>query len=53
MKRKIKIGRSAKTGKFVSEEEVKNNPDTTIIDTIEKKVKHEVKEDKADRYERL
>ena len=30
----IKIGRDAKTGKFVSREHIKNNPDTTITETM-------------------
>lgn len=32
--KKVKKGRSAKTGRFVSDEFVKENPETTIIDTI-------------------
>lgn len=35
MKKKIKKGRSSKTGKFVSDEFVKANPDTTVTETIE------------------
>jgi hypothetical protein len=41
--KKVKKGRSAKTGRFVSKEFVKDNPDTTVTDTIEVKEKQETK----------
>lgn len=53
MKRKIKKGRSAKTGQFVSDEFVKENPETTVTDTIELPVKHEEKVKIEDQYTRL
>jgi hypothetical protein len=43
MKTKIKKGRDAKTGKFVTDEFVKANPDTTVTDTVEVKEKQETK----------
>lgn len=35
-KEKTKVNRSAKSGKFVSEEFAEKNPDTTFKDTIKK-----------------
>jgi hypothetical protein len=39
--KKVKKGRSAKTGRFVSKEFVKANPDTTTTETIVIKEKEE------------
>ena len=34
-----KIGRDAKTGRFIPVEETKRKPSTTVVETIRKKVK--------------
>jgi hypothetical protein len=44
MTRKIKKGRDAKTGKFVSDEFVKEHPDTTVTETIVKETKPVIEE---------
>ena len=41
MEKEIKKGRDAKTGQFVSDEYVEENPDTTVTDTIVVEVKDE------------
>lgn len=38
-KKTTKIARSAKTGKLVSKAEAKANPDTTVVETVKKKIK--------------
>lgn len=44
----MKKYRSAKTGKYVSREYAKEHPDTTVAETVKKKVKVKEKEIKAD-----
>lgn len=39
MAKKIKIGRDAKTGKFITVAEAKRRPNTTVIETVKKKKK--------------
>lgn len=37
--KRVKVSRDAKTGRFVSKKTAKENPDTTVTETVEKKKK--------------